>query len=630
MTSVEISDLLLYLDHQDPALRGAAARLVFRVLRGACVESGGRLRRWFHTTERDHVELLSLLTELLGDESSITLRQVLGGAMLALPELVQCEESREVTRLMERLPGLVSNKYWLVRLELCNLLLSTDSLAATYTWSPWHQARLRSLTSLLSDEDTRVRTAAAKALVSISAESPVSPRQPLTTQAAVRTARQIFALDKERAEDTTRSETFSSILELLSTATSKTALFGCLEYLALYCRAVDPVKSPGQWGIYCSLARRSSASSCPGLSLLTRAVKLLTSSPPCQDLTVHSNLLAISGRVYSGLAHVNLLNADGQYEGVTSLVPGDGLLCEQAELLLSHLIKLLSILHHVIEDQVPSLPSSKPSLPSLPNTTLSPIKKKSSEPSTPVSPPASDKTFSLKEEKKLRGQFYGSPFYMKQYELVRASHGVYKSSLDPKSEEKLVTFTESILDCFSALLDFSLGNDASIGKLVEECLGYVKSCLVISSSKTLLMVKILLRCLFKCNEPFNLDDKSLPRPPTEVSSTVFEHLISSPYARMTVDFNLVMEGEELSTSDSSSSVPRPVSVYQKRSLSRNADRSSLAGYIRMFEPIVIKALKLYTVSSDIVLQCEVLQLLIQLVRLRVNYCLLDSDQIFIG
>ena len=50
----------------------------------------------------------------------------------------------------------------------------------------------------------------------------------------------------------------------------------------------------------------------------------------------------------------------------------------------------------------------------------------------------------------------------------------------------------------------------------------------------------------------------------------------------------------------------------------------------MFELTVIKALKLYTVSSDIGLQCEVLQLLIQLVRLRVNYCLLDSDQIFIG
>lgn len=30
------------------------------------------------------------------------------------------------------------------------------------------------------------------------------------------------------------------------------------------------------------------------------------------------------------------------------------------------------------------------------------------------------------------------------------------------------------------------------------------------------------------------------------------------------------------------------------------------------------------------LQCKVLQLLSQLVQLKVNYCLLDADQIFIG
>ena len=41
-------------------------------------------------------------------------------------------------------------------------------------------------------------------------------------------------------------------------------------------------------------------------------------------------------------------------------------------------------------------------------------------------------------------------------------------------------------------------------------------------------------------------------------------------------------------------------------------------------------LQLYTVTSDPEVQSQVLWLLIQLVQLRVNYCLLDSDQIFIG
>lgn len=58
-------------------------------------------------------------------------------------------------------------------------------------------------------------------------------------------------------------------------------------------------------------------------------------------------------------------------------------------------------------------------------------------------------------------------------------------------------------------------------------------------------------------------------------------------------------------------------------LSQNA----IHNHIRLFEPLVIKALKQYTTSTSVVLQRQVLDLLAQLVQLRVNYCLLDSDQV---
>lgn len=58
-------------------------------------------------------------------------------------------------------------------------------------------------------------------------------------------------------------------------------------------------------------------------------------------------------------------------------------------------------------------------------------------------------------------------------------------------------------------------------------------------------------------------------------------------------------------------------------------RPTLSSYIRLFEPLVIKALNLYTVSSSVTLQRSVLQLLVCLVHIRVNYCLLDSNQIFL-
>jgi len=59
-------------------------------------------------------------------------------------------------------------------------------------------------------------------------------------------------------------------------------------------------------------------------------------------------------------------------------------------------------------------------------------------------------------------------------------------------------------------------------------------------------------------------------------------------------------------------------------------QTSVASYIRLFEPLVIKSLKQYTVTSQVALQQQVLDLLAQLVQLRVNYCLLDSDQVFVS
>lgn len=73
---------------------------------------------------------------------------------------------------------------------------------------------------------------------------------------------------------------------------------------------------------------------------------------------------------------------------------------------------------------------------------------------------------------------------------------------------------------------------------------------------------------------------------------------------------------------------RPVQIldYFKISLLQNA----IHNHIRLFEPLVIKALKQYTTTTSVQLQRQVLDLLAQLVQLRVNYCLLDSDQVGIS
>lgn len=62
----------------------------------------------------------------------------------------------------------------------------------------------------------------------------------------------------------------------------------------------------------------------------------------------------------------------------------------------------------------------------------------------------------------------------------------------------------------------------------------------------------------------------------------------------------------------------------------NSDQNTVSSFILIFEPLVIKSLIQYTTSNSIPLQCQVLMLLSELVQLHINYCLLDSDKIFIS
>jgi hypothetical protein len=49
--------------------------------------------------------------------------------------------------------------------------------------------------------------------------------------------------------------------------------------------------------------------------------------------------------------------------------------------------------------------------------------------------------------------------------------------------------------------------------------------------------------------------------------------------------------------------------------------------IRLFEPVVILSLKKYVNSNETEFQAAVLDLLVQLLLLRVNYSLLDADDV---
>lgn len=339
-------------------------------------------------------------------------------------------------------------------------------------------------------------------------------------------------------------------------------------------------------------------------------------------------------------------------------------LVAMVEQVFSHLLKILNICAHVLEDTPPG-PAVKATLPSLSNTpSLSPIRRKgkekdATEPSAaPMSPkksnevntarPAESTGSTTVNKSTTLGNFYHLPPYLKLYDVLKATHANYKVTLDLHSnQEKFGSFLRSTLDVLSQLLELATLHD--ISKCVEEILGYLKSCFSREPTMATVCVQQLLKTLFGTNlasqyegylsGPSRSQGKALRLGSSSLRPGLYHYCFMAPYTHFTQALadaslrNMVQAEQEQDTSGWFDVMQK--ASNQLRSNIANAtrhrgDKNAIHNHIRLFEPLVIKALKQYTTSTSVALQRQVLDLLAQLVQLRVNYCLLDSDQVFIG
>jgi hypothetical protein len=72
-----------------------------------------------------------------------------------------------------------------------------------------------------------------------------------------------------------------------------------------------------------------------------------------------------------------------------------------------------------------------------------------------------------------------------------------------------------------------------------------------------------------------------------------------------------------------------IEQQQQKMKQQKTDLKTISQYIKSFESIVIKSLRQYTLTTSVNLQTRILELLVQLIFLKVDYCLLDSDKVFI-
>ncbi|XP_068606729.1 huntingtin [Brachionichthys hirsutus] len=410
------------------------------------------------------------------------------------------------------------------------------------------------------------------------------------------------------------------------------------------------------------------------VGMANMVLSLLSSAWFPLDLSAHQDALLLSGNLLAAVALKCMRNPWGLEEegssGSSSKMeePWAALserpLVVMVEQLFSHLMKVLNICAHVLDDSPPG-PAVKATLPSLSNTpSLSPIRRKgkekdAAEPSAASMSPKKgndantgrpmDSTGSTAVNKSTTvGSFYHLPPYLKLYDVLKATHTNYKVTLDLHSnQEKFGGFLRATLDVLSQLLEIASLHD--ISRCVEEILGYLKSCFSREPTMATVCVQQLLKTLFGTNlasqyegilsGPSRSQGKALRLGSSSLRPGLYHYCFMAPYTHFTQALadaslrNMVQAEQEQDTSGWFDVIQK--ASNQLRSNIANATRhrgekNAIHNHIRLFEPLVIKALKQYTTSTSVALQRQVLDLLAQLVQLRVNYCLLDSDQVFIG
>ena len=506
------------------------------------------------------------------------------------------------------LPNL-KNQYWLVKIELADLLSYLPPISTPNI----QQNILDILLDLLRDEDNRVRRASADTLISIIPNL-------------------IFEIDGDplmcHTIGNNHQITFRIMDKLLSNLIvnetgSVSKVSGYIEALLLLSVKYPPKLDPCAWGLLPSSTDEMS----PILSMLQTLVQFLTcDSSICLELTTHSNTLKLCSNLIQGLSLdilSKLKKPVVKFEG-GFMSPNKSFDTVSFELL-THVVKVLNIISHNIDETPVSIPSSNSI------TSSSSGLNRSSLLPQPQSPLISGGKENSDHWEHL-GSFKTSPYYIKVYEILRNVYSTFKTTLVGE-DSKLLTLLESNLIVLQTLLEYSIGNlpGGSGGKsFTEEILGYLKSTSGLNTKLSLECVESLLGCIFRMNTASNFlinDQDSINYYPTTIvvdNDSFYDRCFKLPVEKLVKLYGL--HGSTTITTTGIQDVKVGASPKPKLSV----DRSSLASFIRLFEPMVIKALKHYTLTSNIQEQGTVLRLLVQLVRLRVNYCLLDSDQIFVG
>ncbi|GFT39474.1 huntingtin [Nephila pilipes] len=664
--------------------------------------------------------LLSNILSIVQDDSSVASKLGLVGLKQCLNALLNSVDAIESFPILEALLKVQSNSYWLTKVELTELVSSIPFKIIHYLESKHVSSNSLSvnicyqdkvlndiLIPLLGDEDVRVRHSAAVAfsrlvsklfypidhlnkdpVIAIAKEAvntylDVSHKGSMHTSlplvhALVKPFAVYDSISYNPVIDAALSKIINLLVDTLRMCSNKYLVYGCCHALCLLSEKFLVTIFPETWIAVTSNFKMENTSydaiessfinlqdpninypSKQNTDLVCHLISFVTSTSSCLDLIAHQHVLQLTGNLLCGMWYKYFVENHKSSNGNLQDVKSDAYISFIIGKVFHHLMKVLNIFTHVLEDQYPFPASSRSALPSLPNApSLSPIKRKNkvkdeSPTSSNIIKGSPSKGIEKSDAEKERisskmsgnvGQFHNSPLYMKLFEILKGAHSSYKISMDFQSSEKFCQLLRCVLDVMCQMLEIS--DSSEMSKNAEEMLCYMKSVMVMEASSAVRCVRQLLKCLFGtnlivlCQEAqlvMGLNKKGVSS--SRLSSSLpglYYTILSYPYTDFT--HSLAEKAMKSVSSDTSDDLVRCLNWVKRgnekvTSLLKSGtkgEKANLASHIRLFEGVVIRALQQYTISSDINLQCQVLDLLAQLVQLRVNYCLLDADQIFIS
>uniref|UniRef100_A0A8C5WYM4 Huntingtin n=1 Tax=Laticauda laticaudata TaxID=8630 RepID=A0A8C5WYM4_LATLA len=448
-----VKDIVNYIDHGDPQIRGTTAILCGTIIYSILVQSCFSVESWLENIKASTgnvdtlVECVSLLQKSLKDESSVTCKLACIAVRHCIMSLCGSNHSSLGLQLLVDLLLLRNSAYWLVRTELLETVAEIDFRLIQFLEErdsnlhrgDHHYMGLLKLQdrvlkevviSLLGDEDPRVRRVAAAALVRLvpklyssydagQADPVVALAKeqssiylkllmhetPPASQFAVSTITRTYRgynLVPSPADMTVEnnlSRVISAVSHALTTSPSRSLTFGCCEALCLLSSSFPVCTWNVGWHCGCwrtttlwhlFLLRwklmisnwHSSFSHLGGveesqeksaMGMVGLLLSFLSSISFPLDLSAHQDALILAGNLLAATASKSLQNPWTQNEDEAS-VPAtkqeeswaalaDRTLALLVDHLFSHLLKIINICSHILDDVVPGLTLKVRSLP---------------------------------------------------------------------------------------------------------------------------------------------------------------------------------------------------------------------------------------------------------------------------